>query len=83
VTEPEAATETADERPVSEWTRAEKIAWCKERAAAKPWDQRVASMIQDMDQAGIPLSQAAVQLGEGEAMAYGEGGVQTWIDFIE
>jgi hypothetical protein len=70
-----------DTRP-QDLPRARKIAWCKERAAGCPWTAAWASMIQDMDLLGIPLSSDAIQLGMLEAINGGERAVRRLIDSI-
>jgi hypothetical protein len=65
-----------------EMTRAEKIAWCKERAAAEPWTVAIGSMIQNMELMGIPMSEPIIQLGMMEGVSAGEQGVRRFIDGI-
>jgi hypothetical protein len=63
-------------------TRAEKLAWCKARAARESWSTALGSMIQDMQLQGIPMDPMIMQLGMGEAMIGGEQGVRKFIDGI-
>jgi len=63
-------------------TDEEKLAWCKERAAAENWQHALASMIQDMQATGIPLNPDLMMLGMGEAITGGEQGVRRFIDGI-
>lgn len=63
-------------------TDEEKLAWCKERAAAEPWPSALASVIQDMQAMGIPLDPGLYRLGMGEAVVAGEAGVRRFIDGI-
>jgi len=65
-----------------EMTRTEKVAWCKERAAAENWPTALASMIQDMELMGIPTSEPVIQLGMMEAVSAGEQGVRRFIGGI-
>lgn len=71
-----------DSQPRSEWTRAERIAWCRQRAAQEPWTIRIGSVIQDMAVMDIPLTLGQQMAGMKAAMDDGEQGVQTWIDGI-
>jgi hypothetical protein len=66
-----------------EMTRAEKIAWCKERAAAEPWTSAIGSMVQDMELMGIPMSEPVIQLAMMEGISGGERGVRRWIDGVQ
>jgi hypothetical protein len=63
-------------------TDEEKLAWCKERAAAEPWPSALASVIQDMSAQGIPLNPDLTTLGMGMAIVGGERGVREFIDGI-
>lgn len=63
-------------------TDEQKLAWCKERAAAESWEHALASMISDMGKTGIPLNPDLYYLGMGEAMIGGERGVRDFIDGI-
>jgi hypothetical protein len=60
-------------------TDAEKLEWCKARAAAEPWNVAPASIIQDMQLMGIPLNPDLYMLLMGEAMIGGEQGVRRFI----
>lgn len=63
-------------------TDEQKLAWCKERAAAERWDVALASMISDMGKTGISLNPDLYFLAMGEAMIGGERGVRDFIDGI-
>jgi hypothetical protein len=60
-------------------TDAEKLAWCKARAAAEPWHDAQASVIQDMNLMGIPLKADLVLLMMQDAMIGGERSVRDFI----
>jgi hypothetical protein len=74
------ATDSASADPFG--TDEQKLAWCKERAAAERWDVALASMISDMGKLGIPLNPDLYFLAMGEAMIGGERGVRDFIDGI-
>jgi hypothetical protein len=63
-------------------TDAEKLAWCKARSAAEPWEVAFGSMIQDMALMGIPLKPDLVMLGMADAMAGGERSVRDFTNGI-
>ena len=58
----------------------EKLAWCKARAAAEPWNVAISSVIQDMQFMGIPLKQDLIMLMMADAMIGGERSVRDFID---
>ena len=60
-------------------TDEEKLAWCKARAAAEPWEVAQGSVIQDMALMGIPLKQDLVVLMMQDAMIGGERSVRDFI----
>lgn len=61
-------------------TDEEKLAWCKARAAAEPWNVAMSSVIQDMTLMGIPLKARLVVLMMQDAMIGGERSVRDFID---
>lgn len=63
-------------------TRAERVAWCKARAANEPWHLAWSSMIQDMDLMGIPFDPDTVMLGMQEAVTGGAAALRRFIDGI-
>lgn len=63
-------------------TDEEKLAWCKERAAAEDWTVALASIVSDMSMMGIPLKPDLYYLGMGEAVTGGEQGVRRFINGI-
>lgn len=63
-------------------TRAERVAWCKARAAGEPWHLAWSSMIQDMQVMGIPFDAETILLGMQEAVTGGEAAVRRFIDTI-
>jgi hypothetical protein len=63
-------------------TDEQKLAWCKERAAAESWQHALASMVSDMNKTGIPLNPDLYLLGMGLAVIDGERGVREFIDGI-
>jgi hypothetical protein len=73
----------SEAKPLTEWTRQDKLAWCKERAAQEPWPSAIGSMIQDMRAMGIPMDPMVMELGMGEAIIGGEQGVRRFIDGIQ
>ena len=63
-------------------TDEEKLTWCKERAAAEPWECAIASIVSDMNKMEIPLNPDLYCLAMGEAILGGERGVRGFIDGI-
>lgn len=61
-------------------TDEEKLAWCKARANAEPWNVALASVIRDMQLMGIPMNPDLYILAMIEAMTRGEEGVRYFID---
>jgi hypothetical protein len=60
----------------------EKLARCKQRAAAEPYPACLASILQDMAAEGIPLDPALQSAMMGKAIFDGEAAVRRFIDEI-
>jgi hypothetical protein len=78
-----AAASTLPSTDPRDWSREQKIRWCRNRAMAAPWDRRVASMIRDMQQLGCPLDSYTVHVGRTRTTNETEETVNQWLEGIQ